>query len=168
MILEPKKIKSVSCHLHCLLLYFFPSRIISVPPVALCSDLYHSIYSIVLYGISTANTKKRCPFHYRGLECKSRKSRDTRSDKLVWPWTAKWSRAKANRVLPREHTGHSKLSLPIIKGNSTYGHHQMVYTKIRLTIFLASEDGEALFIHQKQDLELTVTVAQIISSSLQN
>ena len=21
--------------------------------------------------------KKRCPFHYRGLECKSRKSRDT-------------------------------------------------------------------------------------------
>ena len=26
---------------------------------------------------SRTNTKKRCPFHYRGLECKSRKSRDT-------------------------------------------------------------------------------------------
>ncbi|XP_061258296.1 IQ domain-containing protein E isoform X6 [Bos javanicus] len=26
---------------------------------------------------SRANTQKRCPFHYRGLECKSRKSRDT-------------------------------------------------------------------------------------------
>ena len=24
------------------------------------------------------NTQKRCPFHYRGLECKSRKSRNTR------------------------------------------------------------------------------------------
>ena len=23
------------------------------------------------------NTQKRCPFHYRGLECKSRKSRNT-------------------------------------------------------------------------------------------
>ena len=25
----------------------------------------------------------------------------------VWPWNTKWSRAKTNRVLPREHTGHS-------------------------------------------------------------
>ena len=25
--------------------------------------------------------KKRCPFHYRGLECKSRKSRDTATGK---------------------------------------------------------------------------------------
>ena len=27
------------------------------------------------------NTQKRCPFHYRGLECNSRKSRDTWSDR---------------------------------------------------------------------------------------
>ena len=27
------------------------------------------------------NTPKRCPFHHRGLECKSRKSRDTRSNR---------------------------------------------------------------------------------------
>ena len=26
---------------------------------------------------SRTNTPKRCPFHYRGLECKSRKSRNT-------------------------------------------------------------------------------------------
>ena len=26
-------------------------------------------------------------FHYRGLECKSRKSRNTWSDKQVWPWS---------------------------------------------------------------------------------
>ena len=30
--------------------------------------------------------KKRCPFHYRGLECKSRKSRNTWSKRQVWPW----------------------------------------------------------------------------------
>ena len=58
------------------------------------------------------NTQKRCPFHYRGLECKSRKSRKTWGNRQIWPWNTEWSRAKANRVLPREHTGHSKHSLP--------------------------------------------------------
>ena len=57
---------------------------------------------------SRTNTKKRCPFHHRGIECKSRKSRDTWSNRQVWPWSTKWSRAKDNRVLPRECTGHSK------------------------------------------------------------
>ena len=36
--------------------------------------------------------KKKCPFHYRGLECKSRKSRDTWSNRQVWPWSTKQSR----------------------------------------------------------------------------
>ena len=54
------------------------------------------------------NTWKICPFHYRGLECKSRKSRNTWSNRQIWPWNTEWSRAKANRVLPRKHTGHSK------------------------------------------------------------
>ena len=57
--------------------------------------------------------KKRCPFHYRGLECKSRKSRNTRSNRQIWPWSTEWSRAKANRVLPREHIGHTKHPLPV-------------------------------------------------------
>ena len=30
--------------------------------------------------------QKRCPFHYRGLECKSRKSRNTWSNRQIWPW----------------------------------------------------------------------------------
>ena len=30
--------------------------------------------------------KKICPFHYRGLECKSRKSRNTWSNRQIWPW----------------------------------------------------------------------------------
>ena len=51
---------------------------------------------------------KWCPFHHRGLECKSRKSRETCRSRQVWPWCKKWSRAKANRILPRERTGHNK------------------------------------------------------------
>ena len=56
--------------------------------------------------------QKRCPFHYRGLECKSRKSRNTWSNRQIWPWSAEWNRAKTNRVLPRKCTGHSKHPLP--------------------------------------------------------
>ena len=58
------------------------------------------------------NTPKRCPFHYRGLESQSRKSRYTWSNRQIWPWNTEWSRAKANRVLPREHTVHSNHPLP--------------------------------------------------------
>ena len=50
------------------------------------------------------NTQKRCPFHYRGLKCKSRKSRNTCSNRQIWPWNTEWSRAKTNRVLPRKCT----------------------------------------------------------------
>ena len=62
--------------------------------------------------LSRTNTQKRCPFHYRGLECKSRKLRDTWSNRQIWPWSTEWSRTKANRVLQRELTGHSKHPLP--------------------------------------------------------
>ena len=34
------------------------------------------------------------------------------SNRQMWPWSMEWSRAKANRVLPRECTGHSKHPLP--------------------------------------------------------
>ena len=32
-------------------------------------------------------SKKRCPFHYRGLESKSRKSRNTWRNRQIWPWS---------------------------------------------------------------------------------
>ena len=34
---------------------------------------------------SRTNTPKRCPLHYKGLECKSRKSRNTWSNGQIWP-----------------------------------------------------------------------------------
>ena len=49
---------------------------------------------------------------------------------------------------------------------STHGHHQMVNIEIRLIIFFAAKDGEALYSQQKQDRELTV--AQIMNSLLPN
>ena len=42
----------------------------------------------------------------------------------------------------------------------------MVNTEIRLILFFAAKDGEALYSQQKQDCELTV--AQIMNSLLQN
>ena len=58
------------------------------------------------------NTQKRCPLCYSGLERKSRKSRNTWSNRKNWLWSMESSRANANRVLQREHTGHSKHPLP--------------------------------------------------------
>ena len=52
------------------------------------------------------------------------------------------------------------------RGSSTHGHHQIVSTEIRLIIFFAAKDGEALHRQQKQEFELTV--AKIMSSLLQN
>ena len=52
------------------------------------------------------------------------------------------------------------------KEDTTPGHHQMVNTDIRLIIFFAAKDGEALYSQQKQDRELYV--AQIMNSLLPN
>ena len=76
---------------------------------------------------------------------------------------------KANRVLPREHTGHSKHTNTLFQQHKTRlytwtspdGEHQ-----IRLIIFFAAKDREAPYSQQKQDWELTV--AQIMNSLLLN
>ena len=61
---------------------------------------------------SRTNMQKWYLFHYRGLECKSKKSRDTWSNRQIQPWSTEWSRSKANKVLPRLRTTHSKHPLP--------------------------------------------------------
>ena len=73
---------------------------------------------------------------------------------------------KANTVLPRERTGHSKYPLPTTQENTTHVRHQMVNAKIRLIIFFAAKDGKALYSQQTQEQELTV--AQIMNSLLPN
>ena len=82
------------------------SRLLSVTLLTWCQSLDASCCTALLYF------SKYCTFHHRGLECKSWKSRDTWSNRQIWPWSTKQSRAKANRVLLREPTGHSKHPLP--------------------------------------------------------
>ena len=73
---------------------------------------------------------------------------------------------KANRVLPRERTGHSKHPLPTTQKTTLHMDNTGCNTEIRLIIFFVAKDGEALYSHQKQDWELTV--AQIMNSLLSN
>ena len=70
---------------------------------------------------------------------------------------------KANRVLPREHTGHRKQPLPTTQEMTLH----MDITKIRVIIFFVAEEGDIeLYSQQKQDWELTV--AQIMNPLLPN
>ena len=55
---------------------------------------------------------------------KVRKSRNTWSNRQIWPWNTEWSRVKANRVLPRERTGHSKHKRRLYTWTSTDGQYQ--------------------------------------------
>ena len=55
-----------------------------------------------------------------GLECNSRKSRDTWSNRQIWPWSTKWSREEINRGLQRECTGHRKHPLPTRQEKTLY------------------------------------------------
>ena len=72
----------------------------------------------------------------------------------------------ANRGLPRKCTGHSKRPLPTTQEKTLHMDQQMVNTEIRLILFFAAKDGEALYSQQKQDQELSV--AQITNSLLPN
>ena len=111
--------------------------------------------------------KKRCPFHYRGLEFKSRKSRHTWSNRQIWPWSTEWSRAKANRVLPRERTSHSKHPLPTTQEKSLHMDITRWSTPKSDWLYSLQPRMEKLYtVSKNKDQELTV--AQIMNSLLPN
>ena len=66
----------------------------------------------------------------------------------------------------RMHWSWQTASSNSTREDSTHGDYQMVNNQIRLIIFFAAKDGEALYSQQKQEQELTV--AQIMSSLLPN
>ena len=71
------------------------------------------------------------------------------------------------RVLLRKHTGHNKHRLPTTQEKTLHVDiTRWSIQKIRLIIFFAAKDGEALYSQQRQDQELTVV--QIMNFSLQN
>ena len=60
--------------------------------------------------------------------------------------STRWSKAKANGILSGGYTGHNKTSFSNnTRDSCIHVHHQMVNTKIRLLIFFALKDGEALY-----------------------
>ena len=85
-------------------------------------------------------TQKKKSFSSQKLECQRRKSTDTWSDRQVWPWSTKLSRAKAYNFAKRKTPSSNNT-----RDNSTNGHHQIVNTEIRLFIFFADKDGEPLY-----------------------
>ena len=91
----------------------FSSTVIQVyAPTSTAEEAEVERFYEYLQDLLELTPQKRCPFHYTELECKSRESINTWSKRQIWPWSTEWSRAKANRVLPRECTGHSKHPLP--------------------------------------------------------
>ena len=48
-------------------------------------------------------TPPKMSFSYREMECKSRKSRNTWSNRQIWPWNAEWSRAKTKSFAKKMH-----------------------------------------------------------------
>ena len=106
--------------------------------------------------------KETCPFHNRGQESKSAKSKDRVTGKFGLG-VQMLKRLQSLPIFPRKQQTPSSNNT---REDSTHGHHQMVSTEIRLIIFFAAKDGKALYSQQKQSLDLTV--AEIMSSLLQN
>ena len=119
-----------------------------------------------LKDLLRTNTKKRCPFHHSGLECKSRKSRKTWNNRQIWPWSTKWSRANTNKVLSKEDTGHSKHSLPTTQ--ETTVHMDITRWSIPKSdrLYSLQPKMEKLYTISKKDQELTV--AKIMNPLLPN
>ena len=68
-----------------------------------------------LQGCLELTPEKDVPFITGDQNARVGSQEITCNNRQVWPWSTKWSRAKASRVLPREHTGHSKHPLPTIQ-----------------------------------------------------
>ena len=94
---------------------------------------------------SRTNTKRRCPFHHRGMECKSRKAGDTWSNRQVW--------LGAQNEAGQRLTEFCQEKALVIANTLCQQHKRRLYTWTspdsqywtRLIIFFAAKDGEALY-----------------------
>ena len=116
--------------------------------------------SMKTYKTFRTNSKLRCRFHHRGLECKSRKSRNTWSNRKVWPWSMKWSMVQANRVLSRER----KHPLPTAQEITWTSPDGQYWDQIHY--ILCSWRWRSSI--QSAKTRLGLTVAHILKSLLQN
>ena len=56
-------------------------------PITNAEEVEVELFYEYLQDLLELKPKKRCPFHHRRLECKSKKSWDTWSNRQVWPWS---------------------------------------------------------------------------------
>ena len=101
---------------------------------------------------SRTDTQKRCPFHYRGRNAKV-------GSQEIPGIMGKFGHGVQNEAGQRLIEFGQENALVMAntlfqntREESTHGHHQMVNTEIRLIIFFAAKDGEALPSQQKTRL----------------
>ena len=111
-------------------------------------------------------TPKKDVLFIRGLECKSRKPRNTWSNRQIWPWSTNEAGQRLEEFFQENALVIANTLFQQHKRRSTHGHHWVVNTETRLIIFFAAKDGETRYSQQKQDSGLTV--AQIMNSLSQN
>ena len=109
-------------------------------------------------------TKRWCPIHHKGLECKSWSQE---IPGVTGKFGLEYKMKEANGVLSREHAGHNKHPLPTKQEKTLYMDITRWSTpKSDWLYFFAAKDGEALNSQKKQHQELTV--AQTMNSLLSN
>ena len=102
-----------------------------------------------------------------GLKCKSRKSRNTWSNRQIWPWSIQNEAGQGLIEFCQEN-------VLVIANTLFQQHNRRLYTwtspdgqhRNQIDYIFAAKDGEAPYSQQKQDWELTV--AQIMNSLLPN
>ena len=122
--------------------------------------------SMKTYKPSRTNTQKRCPFHYRGLECKSTKSKNSGSNR-------QFSLGVQNEA-GQKLTEFCQENTLVIADTLFQQHKRRLYTwasadaqhRNQMDYILCSQRWRTSIQSAKQDQELTV--AQITNSLLPN
>ena len=108
---------------------------------------------------------KMLSWDFPGMQ--NRKSRDTWSNRQIWPCSTEWSKSKANRVLQREGTGHSKHPLSTAQEKTLHmNSNRWSVLKLDWLYSLQPKMEKLYNIIKKQERELIVT--QIMNSLLPN
>ena len=114
---------------------------------------YEDLQDLLVPGPCKKKKKKKPrPFHYRGLECKNRKSRNTWSNRQFGLGVQNEARQRLIEFCQEN---------ALVIANTLFQQHKRrLYTwtspEIRLSIFFAAKHGEALYSQPKQEWELTV------------
>ena len=91
---------------------------------------------------------------------------NTWSNRLISPWSTEWAGQRLTELCQVNTLVIANTLFQKQKRYSTYGHHQMVNTEIRLIIYHVGKYREGLYRQQKQDWQMNVP--QIMNALLPN